>query len=256
MIPELQVQARRAAPVFTIVTATFNASTSLDRTISSLRAQTRKSFQWIVIDGGSGDDTVSKIEQARELVDQWVSEPDRGIADAWNKGLARASGTHVLILNAGDTYDPSMLEIMAERCNGEVIACAHARLLAEDGRTVGLFRAQPHKLCRAMHVPHSWCAVPLALYRTLGPYRNLPLAMDFDWFHRYYRRFGVAGFAVVDRILGSYYLGGKSDTSYTASFKSNERILVENGSSVLLARFYRLTYSLKHVIRRALVNQV
>lgn len=251
MMQPLNAQTSRAAPTFSIVTATFNASAALERTIASLRAQTYKNFQWIIIDGGSSDDSSAKVEQAREIVDQWVSEPDDGIADAWNKGLARASGTHVLILNAGDTYDASFLETIRGRCNSRVITCAHARLLSADGRGVGVFRAKPGKLHRGMHVPHNWCAVPLNHYRTLGLYRNIPLAMDFDWFHRYYRRFGVAGFEVVDQVLGSYYLGGKSDASYVESFKSNERILVENGSSVLTARFYRLAYALKHAVRRA-----
>lgn len=248
----VQVPCGRAvlAPTFSIVTATYNAGSVLDRTIDSLRAQTYSDFQWIVIDGGSKDDSVPRIEQARGLVDQWVSEPDQGIADAWNKGLARATGTYVLFLNAGDTYDPIFLETLSAHCSERVITCTHARLMTVYGRTIGLFAARPDKLYRGMHVPHNWCAVPLHYYRTLGPYRNIPLAMDFDWFHRYYLHFGTAGFRVVDQVLGNYYLGGASDSGFLESFKANERILVENGSSVLLARFYRMSYTLKHALWR------
>lgn len=111
-----------------------------------------------------------------------------------------------------------------------------------------MFLSQPHKLGRAMHLAHNWCAVPVQHYRALGLYSKIPLAMDFDWFHRYYRKFGVRGFDVVDQALGTYYLGGASDVNYHSSFSANERILVANGMSPLAARFYRMSYTLKHAI--------
>lgn len=235
--------------MFSIVTATYNAGRLLDRTIASLRSQTYRDFEWLVVDGASKDDTVARIEAAGDLVSRYVSERDEGIADAWNKGLALASARYVLILNAGDTYDPDFLEVMAQRADGRRIICSHARLAKEDGREIGLFLAKPHKLGRAMHIPHNWCAVPAQHYRDLGPYSKIPLAMDFDWFHRYYLKFGVAGFDVVDRALGTYYLGGASDVNYQKSFGVNERILVANGMSPLRARLYRMSYTFKHAVK-------
>lgn len=236
-------------PSFSIVTATYNAGTLLDRTIASLSAQTYKNFEWIVIDGDSKDDSLERIKRAGCLVDRWLSEPDEGIADAWNKGLALAKGTHVLILNAGDAYDPDFLLAVAENCDGRRIVCSHARLVAQSGRQSGVFLAKPHKLNRAMHVPHNWCAVPTHHYQTFGLYSNIPLAMDFEWFHRYYRKFGPSGFNVIDRILGTYYLGGTSDVNYRASFRANEQVLIKHGVRPLVARLYRMTYTLKHAVR-------
>jgi glycosyltransferase involved in cell wall biosynthesis len=248
-------QSMDGAPMFSIITATFNAGELLERTIGSLREQTCRNFEWIVMDGGSRDETVARIDAARDIVSKTVSEPDLGIADAWNKGLARAQGTHVLILNAGDTYDAGFLETIANHCNERQIICAHARLLSETGQAIGVFCAQPSKLARGMHLPHNWCAVPRRHYQELGPYRRMPLAMDFDWFHRYYRRYGASGFRIVDKVLGTYYLGGTSDVNYVASFRANERILVENGTSPIVARFYRTSYALKHALKRRLVRQ-
>jgi glycosyltransferase involved in cell wall biosynthesis len=244
-----------ASPMFSIVTATFNCGELLTRTIESLRAQTCADFEWIVVDGASKDDTVTRIRAAGDLVDRWISEPDEGIADAWNKGIALATGRYVLILNAGDTYDPEFLAAIAARADGRRIVCTHARLLTEQGSSVRTFRAEPGKLGRAMHLPHNWCAVPRNVYESLGAYRKLPLAMDFDWFHRYFRRHGAQGFIVVDAALGSYYLGGASDRKYAESFLMNEAILRENGSPALVAAGIRRWYSFKHSIARLLSSK-
>lgn len=234
--------------MFSILTATFNAEALVGRTIASLRAQRYRDFEWIVIDGASTDRTVALVREAEDLAPRVISEPDEGIADAWNKGVAMARGEHVLILNAGDSYDPDCLQVLAQHVDGRRIICSHARLANEDGSEVGMFLAQPGKLARAMHVPHNWCAVPSRHYRELGLYAKMPLAMDFEWFHRYYRKFGVLGFEVIDQALGCYYLGGASDINYRSSFGANERILVSHGVSPLVARFYRMSYTLKHAL--------
>ncbi|HEY2925812.1 glycosyltransferase family 2 protein [Piscinibacter sp.] len=236
--------------MFTIITATFNAGDLLDRTLASLRLQTDRDFQWIVVDGASTDSTVEKLCGAQDIVTWWISEPDRGIADAWNKGLDKAVGDYVLFLNAGDTYDPDFLERVRSRADGRRIVCSHARLLSEHGQQVGLVRAEPHKLHRAMHLPHNWCAVPRRWYDEFGPYALLPQAMDFEWFHRYYLRFGAAGFDVIDEALGEYHLGGTSDVNFAESYRAKERIIVANGGNALLARAFRWAYTLNHAIRR------
>jgi glycosyltransferase involved in cell wall biosynthesis len=242
------------APTFSIITATFNAGALFGRTVESIRAQTHRDFEWIVMDGQSRDDTVERIEAAGDLVTHWVSEPDEGIADAWNKGLAVARGTQVLILNAGDTYDPEFLATLASQCDGQRVTCTHARLCTEAGQDAGVFRAQPAKLNKGMYIPHNWCAVPRIHYERLGPYRKLRLAMDFDWFLRYYRQFGAAGFNVIDRVLGTYHLGGTSDLNYAKSFAAAERVMVENGVSALAARRQRILSSFKHAVKRRILS--
>lgn len=235
---------------FSIVTATYNAGDMLTRTAASLRQQQYTDFEWLIVDGGSTDDTVARIQAEADLVTYWHSEPDEGIADAWNKGITRASGDYVLILNAGDTYDADFLSTLAQQPDSRQIICSHARVCASDGTVVRIFRARPEKLYIAMHLPHNWCAVPRHYYQTEGGYRKLPLAMDFEWFHRYFKRFGADGFRVIDAVLGTYYLGGKSDLAYEASFKANERILLDAGSNAAVVRGYRVLYTLKHVVSR------
>jgi glycosyltransferase involved in cell wall biosynthesis len=242
-------------PAFSIITATYNARDLLVRTIESLRSQSFTDFEWIVVDGASQDNTVELVKQAGDVVHRFICEPDDGIADAWNKGINEARGRYVLILNAGDTYDPDFLKLINNDCDGKRIICSHTRVLAEEGRQVALFKAEPRKLNRGMHLPHNWCAVPSRFYREMGPYKKMPLAMDFEWFHRYYKAFGPAGFKVIDRPLGNYFLGGKSDSNYRESFKTNEAVLLQSGTHPVLARLIRVSYTFKHGLRRMLVSR-
>lgn len=87
-------------PLFFVMTVCLNNLSGLRRTYESLRRQTCSNFEWIVIDGGSADGTQRWLEKTRV---RWVSEPDKGLYDAMNKGLERAGGEYLIFLNAGDS---------------------------------------------------------------------------------------------------------------------------------------------------------
>ena len=87
---------------FSVVTSTFNAGQSLARTAESLRRQSYRNFEWIIVDGASTDDTVEIARSFGELVTVLISEPDSGIYSAWNKVLPLITGDWVLFLGAGD----------------------------------------------------------------------------------------------------------------------------------------------------------
>ena len=83
---------RAGLPLITIITATYNAAQYLPRTIKSIREQTYENIEWIIIDGNSTDETIELIQQNEDVIDYWMSEPDAGIYDAWNKGISLARG--------------------------------------------------------------------------------------------------------------------------------------------------------------------
>lgn len=85
-----------------IITINYNNCEGLRRTIESVVAQTCSDFEYIVIDGGSTDDSVDVIKQYAQQIDYWVSEPDKGIYNAMNKGVAQAHGEYCLFMNSGD----------------------------------------------------------------------------------------------------------------------------------------------------------
>lgn len=93
-------------PTVSVITATFNASKLLPGLIDSLRAQTDRDFEWIVVDGASTDGTVELIKSAGDVVTNWISEPDFGIYHALNKAVQIAAGEYYLVMGADDRLNP------------------------------------------------------------------------------------------------------------------------------------------------------
>lgn len=102
---------QRSLPVVTIITVTFNAEKYLESTIQSVINQTYKKIQYIIIDGGSTDNTLDIIRKYQENIYYWISEVDRGIYDAMNKGILISTGDWLLFLGADDyLYSTSIVE--------------------------------------------------------------------------------------------------------------------------------------------------
>ena len=87
-----------------IITINFNNRDGLQKTIDSVLAQTWTDFEWIIIDGGSTDGSRELIEKYQEHFAYWCSEPDKGVYNAMNKGIAKAKGKYLNFMNSGDTY--------------------------------------------------------------------------------------------------------------------------------------------------------
>lgn len=102
-------------PLFSIITVTYNASATLPPTLKSIEEQTCGLYEFILIDGASTDDTVNLARNSSIEHKTIVSEKDRGLYDAMNKGLGYASGDYVIFLNAGDSFHtPDTLQHMAD----------------------------------------------------------------------------------------------------------------------------------------------
>lgn len=91
-------------PLITVITVSYNAVDSIETTILSVLNQSYAFIEYIIIDGGSNDGTVGVIEKYADKISYWVSEPDRGIYDAMNKGISHASGVYCNFMNAGDSF--------------------------------------------------------------------------------------------------------------------------------------------------------
>jgi len=100
----------------TIVTVVYNSAKLLEKTIQSVIVQTYQDMEYIIIDGGSTDGTLEIINKYRENISCFISEPDKGIYDAMNKGVKYAAGEWIAFLNAGDVYySPETIEEMMDR---------------------------------------------------------------------------------------------------------------------------------------------
>src|SRR5690606_28477124 len=99
------------AMLISIIIATRNAAATLPRCLDSIRAQTWRDFEVLVMDGGSTDGTVEVLRGSADIVTLWRSAPDKGVFDAWNKALAHARGEWICFLGADDRlWDPGALE--------------------------------------------------------------------------------------------------------------------------------------------------
>lgn len=101
-------------PLVSIVTVVYNGESTLQRTIESVLAQDYPNIEYIIVDGGSKDGTVNLIKRYDDRLDFWVSERDKGIYDAMNKGVSLCSGEWVALINADDWYEPGVVKRVVE----------------------------------------------------------------------------------------------------------------------------------------------
>lgn len=92
---------------YSIITINYNNKDGLEKTINSIFSQTFHDYQFIIIDGGSTDGSIDIIKKYTDNIDYWVSEPDRGIYNAMNKGIKQAIGDYLNFMNSGDTFHSS-----------------------------------------------------------------------------------------------------------------------------------------------------
>ncbi len=106
-----------------IITINYNNANGLKKTIESVVGQTQKDFEYLIIDGGSNDGSVEVIKQYADKINYWVSEPDKGIYDAMNKGILAAKGEYLLFLNSGDVLvvNKIMEQVMPLLSNEDII---------------------------------------------------------------------------------------------------------------------------------------
>src|SRR5688572_17840000 len=92
------------SPLVSVITVSFNAASTIQRTIDSVLALTYPNIEYIIIDGGSTDDTLNLIKQYESQIDYWLSESDNGIYDGMNKGIGAATGEWINFMNCGDRF--------------------------------------------------------------------------------------------------------------------------------------------------------
>ncbi|MCK7589529.1 glycosyltransferase [Subsaxibacter sp. CAU 1640] len=94
-----------------IITVVFNGEKYLQQTIDSVFNQTYKNIEYIIIDGGSTDNTVSIIKENKDKISKWISEPDNGLYDAMNKGIKMSTGELIGTINSDDWYEPDAVQL-------------------------------------------------------------------------------------------------------------------------------------------------
>lgn len=179
-----------AKPFFTIITASFNNSVTLGETLQSVNKQTFGDLEHLVIDGGSADDTHGILrEYERKYNLSWISEKDRGIADALNKGVAKSHGAYLLVIQADDRLvDESVLETVFPLLRDE--GCdIHSFPIILDHPEFGKSLRRPIPILwwnRFKFIfPHQGTFVHRRVFERIGGFReDFSIAMDYDFFYR------------------------------------------------------------------------
>ena len=187
-------------PKISIVTAVLNRARSIERALASVREQGYPDVEHVVVDGGSTDGTVEILERSEGI--RWISEPDEGLADAMNKGIAMASGDWIGWLNSDDYYLPGALEKVAEAA----VSHADARWItglcriidADDRETRTAITAYKNWLLRhysfRLYLTQNFVSCPSTFvrkdaYEAVGPLDSrYRISMDYDVFLRIARR--------------------------------------------------------------------
>jgi glycosyltransferase involved in cell wall biosynthesis len=220
--------------IFSIITVTFNSKKYLEETIKSVLSQDWPDLEYILVDGGSTDGTLDIIREYAEQDGRirWVSEPDEGIADAFNKGLALACGEIVGIMNSDDTYAHGALRKVAENY------AAHPECDVFHGDMLRFQGDQPLFLLKPSDVERNiWHEMPLnhpatfvtarAYLKVVGFDKAFRVAMDYDLLLRLCK--SGCRFCYIDHVLANMRYGGESDSRFMDGLKEVFRASVREG---------------------------
>ena len=196
-----------------IITINFNNVSGLNRTMQSVLSQTYKQLEYIVIDGGSTDGSVAFIEEQRRQLAYAVSEPDKGVFDAQNKGLLRATGDYVLVLNSGDELaDANVVSDIFTNQQHCDIVYGNMIIVNADGKSEISFMPEQitieHMFRDTLWHPVSF--VKNSFLHQVGLYDiSYSIVADYDWFLRaiFLRQ---ASLKYTNRVISVFYLGGIS----------------------------------------------
>ncbi len=216
-------------PIVSIITVVYQGADLLENTIQSIIDQTLTNYEYIIIDGGSSDGTLEIIRKHEDQITKWISEPDKGLYDAMNKGLNIASGEYVWFINAGDKiYDESTLEkvFKPDRESDADVLYGGTVIIDPSGNEIGLRRQKlPDKLNwrslkNGMVVSHQSFIVK----RSLAPNYNLTYrcSSDIDWVISSLKASGNV--INTKMILCRFLQGGRSRSTIIPSLK--ERFVI------------------------------
>lgn len=210
-----------------IVTINYNNAQGLARTVKSVLEQTYSNIEYIIIDGGSSDNSVEIIKRNNAHIKYWVSEKDDGVFDAQNKGLKEAAGDYILVLNSGDELaSASVIETVFSSEHSADILYGDMIVVEENGkRTLG---TMPDALS-VKHMMHDTLWHPVSfvkrsVFAKTGYYdTSFKIIADYAWFLKALFKYKLSS-QHLHQTISVFYLGGmSSDSKYSEQLKK-ERI--------------------------------
>lgn len=240
----IKKERKTLAMKISIITVNFNDASGLAGTICSVIDQKNADYEHIVIDGGSTDGSVEIINQYADKIDYWVSEKDRGIYHAMNKGVAEAHGDYCLFLNSGDCfYNDSVLNKIQDLVYNEDIIVG--KVVSKDGQSP-LF-LPPSKEISLYYlysgtVPHQGTFIKTDLLRRMPYDENLKIVSDWKFFLEAII-LNNCSIRYIDEYISKFDTTGVSTSNPDKMWKEKERVLSELFPPRVLADYQQMKAS-------------
>lgn len=238
---------------FSVITITFNAASTLERTLQSVLCQTHVDVEHLIIDGASTDDTLKMAEDYKRRSDTSGSghkvivrsEPDEGIYYAMNKGLTQASGDYIIYMNAGDCFPQAdTLEQIAHRCRLNelpsdelpAVLYGHTNIVDGEGRFLRPRRLQPpprltwHSFRQGMLVCHQAFYARTDLAKNLQYDTQYRYSADVDWCIRVMREADRLGLPLcnIGMVVANYTEEGTTTRHHRESLHERFRVMAHH----------------------------
>lgn len=230
----------RQQPLITVITVCYNAESTIEDTIKSVISQEYQQYEHLIIDGASTDETLEivnryeKLSSTKLLV---VSEKDKGIYDAMNKGVSMASGDIIGILNADDYYkDGQVLGRVAKGyCCGSNVIYGDSEIVGQKDtdKVIRMWKAGCGRVSNGWIMPHPTTFVSKNKYIQVGKYNlKYRISADYDFMVRLLKVTGKKEICYIPKTLVTMRDGGISNSGVTSvvdGYKQINKILKENG---------------------------
>lgn len=229
-------------PLISVITVTYNSEKTIRRTIESVLAQTYDRLEYILVDGCSDDSTVSIVrkyetgfaERGYEI--RIISEPDRGMYDAMNKGIHMASGDILGILNSDDWYEPDALRVIAEAyLENDTADIIMGSIRIHNGNRVFIKQAENRHYRTSRDFNHPAMFVTSVCYADVGDYGIDNVHDDYGWFLKAVKQ--GKKLVIVDEVITNYPTGGtgsvKSLKNTIKRIGTKYKVYKDNGYSKL-----------------------
>lgn len=241
-------------PKISIVTIAYNCEKEIEETILSVVNQSYNNKEYIIVDGASKDGTMDVVNKYRDKIDVIISEPDKGRSDAFNKGIARATGDYIVMMNAGDLLADDALNKFADKYvpGYDVIKGNTIRWNDKTG-----FKSVEYPVINYPTIPfnflvcHQSTYISKEAYLKWGGYGvDYRVAMDFELMLRFTKN--GAKFLKIDEDLAIFRMGGISQTSVKRRYEEMRQAMIQNGRSKLQTNIFMWYIHLRTGIRNIL----
>ena len=213
-----------------IITITYNSAETIEDTIQSVLSQDYKDIEYIIVDGASKDSTLEIIDRYKSSISKFVSERDKGIYDAMNKGVAMATGDVIGILNSDDFYADGRVisDIMKTIQQSNSDGC-YADLVYVDriatNKVIRSWKSGEYRhgdFLRGWMPPHPTFFVKRSVYDAHGHYSlQLRSAADYELMLRFIHKHGIR-VSYLPRVITKMRAGGQSNVTLKNRWKANK----------------------------------